>query len=147
MTDVRQAVGNEISFLKDLAADGAKNFVILNVPDLGKTPQEAGNAATASKLSALYDSDLKTALQGLVAADHLSIHLVDTYALIDQAVADPAKFGLKNVTTPVWTGNFENPFSGHLNATARRRIRICSSIICTRPRPATWRWPTRPMHH
>ena len=44
---------------------------------------------------------------------------VNTYALIDEAVADPAAFGLKNVTTPVWTGNYENPFSGHLNATGK----------------------------
>jgi phospholipase/lecithinase/hemolysin len=116
-TDITQAVANETTFIKALAADGARNFVILNVPDLGKTPEEVGHAAIASSLSALYDSDLQTALQGLVAADHLSIHLVDTYSLIDQAVADPSKFGLKNVTTPVWTGNYENPFSGHLNAT------------------------------
>jgi phospholipase/lecithinase/hemolysin len=117
ITDITQAVGNELSFVQGLAADGARNFVILNVPDLGKTPDESADAATASKLSALYDSDLLTGLQGLVAKDHLSIHLVDTYTLIDNAVADPAKYGLKNVTTPVWTGNYYNPFSGHLNAT------------------------------
>jgi outer membrane lipase/esterase len=43
--------------------------------------------------------------------------LLDSYALIDQAVAHPGQFGLTNVTTPVWTGDFENPFSGHFNAT------------------------------
>jgi len=96
--------------------DGAKNFVILNVPDLGKTPQEKGNSAVATQLSALYNQDLTSSLQTLVAQDHVSIDLVDVFTLIDEAVADPAKFGLKNVTTPVWTGNFENPFSGTLNA-------------------------------
>ena len=117
LADITQAVANEASFINSLAALGAKNFVILNVPDLGKTPSDSGLAATASSLASLYDSDLATALQTLSAADHLSIHLVDTYSLIDQAVANPAKFGLKNVTTPVWTGNYENPLSGHLNAT------------------------------
>jgi phospholipase/lecithinase/hemolysin len=116
IADITAAVHNEISFLQGLAADGAKNFLILNVPDLGKTPEEANDSSTASSLSALYDSDLQTALANLVAADHLSIHLVDTYTLIDEGVADPAKFGLKNVTTPVWTGNYENPLSGTLNA-------------------------------
>jgi phospholipase/lecithinase/hemolysin len=116
MTDIQQAVNNEASFINSLAGLGAKNFVILNVPDLGKTPEEAGASAVASNLSALYDQDLTTALQALAAKDNLKIHLVDTYALIDQAVADPAAFGLKNVTTPVWTGDYENPFSGHLNA-------------------------------
>jgi outer membrane lipase/esterase len=52
-----------------------------------------------------------------VAKDHLSIHLVDVFKLIDAAVADPSKYGLSNVTTPVWTGNYYDPFSGTLNAT------------------------------
>jgi phospholipase/lecithinase/hemolysin len=116
-TDIQQAVNNEISFISDLAALGAKNFVILDVPDLGKTPEEAGEAATATKLSVLYNDELDTALKALVAKDHLSIHLVNVFKLIDEAVADPSKYGLTNVTTPVWTGNYENPFSGTLNAT------------------------------
>ena len=114
--DIQAAVNNEVTFLQGLALDGARNFLILNVPDLGKTPDEAGNAAVASQLSSLYDTELNASLQALVAQDHLSIHLVDTYALIDAGVADPEKYGLKNVTTPVWTGNYENPFSGTLNA-------------------------------
>jgi phospholipase/lecithinase/hemolysin len=114
--DIQAAVNNETLFLQGLAADGARNVLILNVPDLGKTPEEAGNAATASQLSSIYDTELDAALKALVAQDHLSIHLVDAYTLIDEGVADPAKFGLKNVTTPVWTGNYDNPFSGTLNA-------------------------------
>jgi phospholipase/lecithinase/hemolysin len=116
IADITAAVHNEMLFLQGLAADGAQNFLILNVPDLGKTPEEAGDSSIASSLSALYDSDLQGSLSALVAADHLSIHLVDTYTLIDAGVADPAKFGLKNVTTPVWTGNYDNPLSGTLNA-------------------------------
>ena len=114
--DIQAAVNNEITFVAGLASDGARNFLILNVPDLGKTPEEVGTATVASQLSSLYDTELNASLQALVAQDHLSIHLVDTYALIDAGVADPAKYGLKNVTTPVWTGNYEDPFSGKLNA-------------------------------
>jgi phospholipase/lecithinase/hemolysin len=116
LSDVQTAVGNETQFVAGLAADGAKNFVILNVPDLGLTPSESGNAATATYLSTVYDQELATSLQTLGALDHLSIHLIDAFGLIDNAVAHPAAYGLTNVTTPVWTGNFENPFSGHLNA-------------------------------
>jgi phospholipase/lecithinase/hemolysin len=119
LTDIQQAVNNEVAFVKDLAALGARNFVILNVPDLGKTPADRAVASTASNLSALYDQELNTSLAALATSDNLAIHLVNTYALIDEAVADPAAFGLKNVTTPVWTGNYENPFSGHLNATGK----------------------------
>ena len=117
LADIRSAVSDEVAFVKGLAADGARNFVILNVPDLGRTPEEAGHAAVATELSRLYDARLGTSLHSLAAADHLDIHLINSFGLIDQAVADPAKFHLTNVTTPVWTGDFENPFSGTLNAT------------------------------
>jgi phospholipase/lecithinase/hemolysin len=117
LADVQAAVHDETAFVAGLAADGARQFAILNVPDLGKTPEEAGNAAAASYLSSVYNQELASALGTLGAADHLSIHLLDSYALIDQAVAHPGQFGLTNVTTPVWTGDFENPFSGHFNAT------------------------------
>ncbi len=33
-----------------------------------------------------------------------------------RGVANPAAFGLTNVTQPVWTGNFSNPASGTENA-------------------------------
>jgi phospholipase/lecithinase/hemolysin len=118
VADITAAVANEITFVSGLAADGARDFIIMNVPDLGVTPSETGTiAATATKLSALYDSDLSTALTALGAKDHLTIEILNAFQLIDDAVADPSKYGLKNVTEPVWTGSYENPFSGKLNAT------------------------------
>lgn len=116
VSDVTTAVSNAVSFVGDLVADGARNFVILNVPNLGVTPSEAGTAATATKLTLLYDQDLGKELTALQQKDHLSIHLINTYALIDNAVAHPSQYGLTNVTTPVWTGNYEDPTSGTLNA-------------------------------
>lgn len=119
--DVAQAVANERAFVAALAADGARNFLVLDAPDLGKTPTEiaAGPAAAsnASALSALFNSELGTALQAQAAASGLDLHIVDTYGLIDQATADPAAFGLTNVTQPVWTGSYTDPRSGVLNAT------------------------------
>jgi phospholipase/lecithinase/hemolysin len=118
MADVKEAVGNEVAFVSGLAAHDAKTFVILNVPNLGVTPSEAGAlASTATSLSALYDSLLSSDLASLGAQDHLTIDVVNTFQLIDDAIADPHAYGLTNVTTPVWTGNYENPFSGKLNAT------------------------------
>jgi phospholipase/lecithinase/hemolysin len=116
LTDITQAVSNEAQFVGGLAADGAKNFLLLNVPDLGKTPEEKNDASVATSLSALFNTDLTAALQSLTLQDHLSISVVDTFALIDNAVAHPSQYGLTNVTTPVWTGNYENPLSGTLNA-------------------------------
>jgi phospholipase/lecithinase/hemolysin len=117
---IAKDVANETKFVDELAHLGARNFLILNVPDLGKIPKEATQgpvvAQTASILAAEYNGELNTSLSAIMAQDHLNLHLVDTYALIDEAVANPAAFGLTNVTDPVWTGNYYNPFSGHLNA-------------------------------
>ena len=45
------------------------------------------------------------------------MHVVNTYTLLDDAIADPAAYGLTNVTTPVWNGNFTSASSGTLAAT------------------------------
>jgi phospholipase/lecithinase/hemolysin len=119
--DIIQAVSNEASFVQGMADLGARNFVVLNVPDLGKTPQEMAKgptvAHTASTLAADYNDQLDTQLSAVAGQNGLNLTIVDTFALLDKAVADPSAFGFTNVTTPVWTGNFTDPNSGQLNAT------------------------------
>jgi len=116
--DIHAAVFDEAIFVAGLAVHGAHNFIILNVPNLGLTPEAAGpGARLATVLSAYYDNLLKNSLAALAAKDHLNIHIENTFQLIDEAVADPAHFGLTNVTDPVWTGNFTSSTSGSLNAT------------------------------
>jgi phospholipase/lecithinase/hemolysin len=118
--DVAAAVNNEVSVIDQLAARGARNLLVLNVPDLGKTPDEIGRgataAATASSLASLYDNELASALQPLQASGSVKVNLVDTYSLLDQLVANPGAVGLSNATDPVWTGNVSSS-SGTLNAT------------------------------
>ena len=116
LNDINVAVADEVRFIKALIADGARNFLVMNVPDLGRTPEESAHATLATKLSLFYDNKLSAGLNALAAADHVSIDILNAFGLIDHAVRDPSLFGLKNSTTPVWTGNFENPLSGTLNA-------------------------------
>jgi phospholipase/lecithinase/hemolysin len=113
---VTQAVNNELGFLNGLVQHGARNLLVLNVTDLGKTPQESSEAATASALSAQYDQQLAKGIQQLVATGAVKVELVDTYALLDNLVANPAAYGLSNVTGRVWSGNLTDPHSGVLNA-------------------------------
>ena len=56
-------------------------------------------------------------MQQIVASGAASIDYVNTFGLLDLAVADPAAYGLTNVTQPVWTGNLTDSHSGVLNAT------------------------------
>jgi phospholipase/lecithinase/hemolysin len=117
---VQQAVNNETSFIDGLVADGAKNLMVLDVPDLGKTPYEMARPASDAASSTLaqdFNNDLATALQHIMATGVASIDLIDTYSLLDTAIANPSAYGFTNVTQPVWTGDLTDSQSGVLNAT------------------------------
>jgi phospholipase/lecithinase/hemolysin len=120
-SDVSAAVNNEVAVLGGLAAHGAQNLLVLNVPDLGHTPYETARgpavAQSASSLASLYNSDLASALQPLEASGALKVDLVDTYSALNQVIANPGALGFTDVTDPVWSGNLTDANSGTLNAT------------------------------
>jgi phospholipase/lecithinase/hemolysin len=118
--NVKQAVTNEVLFIDGLIAHGARNLVVMNVPDLGKTPYETARPKSDAQSTALartYNAGLGAALQQIVASGAASIDYVNTFGLLDLAVADPAAYGLTNVTQPVWSGNLTAAGSGVLTAT------------------------------
>ncbi len=127
--DVNAAVANAIGFVKQLVGDGAKNLLVLNVPDLGKVPEvttglvngsdtpSAALDAEASQISAEFNGDFASQLGSLASADGLNAYVVDAYQLIDNATADPSVYGLTNVTAPVWSGSYTSSSSGTLAVT------------------------------
>ncbi len=107
--DIQAAVTNEVAFIGNLVASGAQSVLVLNVPDLGTVPDVTGLGAAAiaaaSSLAQNFDQALAAALQGANFGT-ANVVLEDTYALIDSAIANPAAYGLTNVTDPVYTGSF-----------------------------------------
>lgn len=101
VSDAIGAIRNIATFIGDLAARGARDFAVMNVPDLGKAPalraQGPATAAKASVFAGAFDVALEGTLAGLARSDDLNLRLVDSYALVDEAVADPARFGLTDV--------------------------------------------------
>jgi phospholipase/lecithinase/hemolysin len=93
----------------DLAAAGAKDLVLFDVPDLGVTPQITPLgptvSAAATKLSGFFDQQVLLDLAPVEAAG-LTVFDLDTYALIDKAVQDPGAYGFSNAKAPCWTGDF-----------------------------------------
>ena len=119
-TTIQQAVRNETNAIDGLIAHGAKDLLVLGVPDLSRTPYEMARPKTDAASGALaqaYNADLGAALKAIVASGAASIDFVDTYAWMDQAIAKPGAYGLKNVTQPVWSGNLTSGGSGALAAT------------------------------
>lgn len=87
-----------------LAGVGAQHILVVNLPDLGKLPAtlNSPSAATLSHLTRAHNvglsKTLKTLNQDL--EPDTQIKLLDINFLFNQAIANPARFGLTNVTTP-----------------------------------------------
>ena len=117
---VQQAVNNEVNSIDGLIAHGAKDLVVLNLPDLGKTPYEMARPASDADSTAMaetYNADLGAALQKIMSTGAASIDYVNTFGLLDTAIANPTAYGFTNVTQPVWNGNLTSATSGTLAAT------------------------------
>jgi outer membrane lipase/esterase len=83
-----------------LQAAGAGTIVVINLPDIGRTPAgQAGGPAVAAQISAitgLYNSTLTAALS----AAGIPALRVDIFSLFNEFLANPAAYGIANVTTP-----------------------------------------------
>ena len=97
------AAQTELGLLGQLQAAGARYAVVYNLPDIGKTPSAmAGGAAAsagATQLSLLYNGVLNGGLSQL-SSSGLNIIPVNTFALVNEVIANPAAFGFSNVTVP-----------------------------------------------
>ena len=81
-------------------------MVVFNLPDIGKTPSAASDAALVpgiqtflSNVSVSYNQTLNAGL----AATGANILSVNTYALFNEVLANPAAFGFVNTTVPACT--------------------------------------------
>src|SRR5688572_8852491 len=79
-----------------LQAAGAEYIVVLNLPDIGATPAFAGtpSASSVSGLVVVYNQTFNAGLATL--AD--GIIPINVYGLINEVMADPARYGFSNVT-------------------------------------------------
>ena len=114
LTAISNTVNNMLNSIKALAAAGAKNFLIADVPNVGGTPKvQAIDAANPGLNIALGATAVSNAinqgvLQGLMAlhgADPtLDLGYLDLFALSQAVHANPAAFGFTNDTDPCFNG-------------------------------------------
>ncbi|KZC16924.1 autotransporter outer membrane beta-barrel domain-containing protein [Rhodanobacter sp. FW510-R12] len=98
-----KAAQTELGLLNGLQAAGAKYVVVYNLPNLGLTPSAAAGGpaaqAGATQLAVLYNGVLSSGL-GQLSGNGLNVIPVNTYALLNEVVANPSAYGLSNVTAP-----------------------------------------------
>lgn len=104
LTSVAQQVGL-------LQVYGARKFLFVNVPDIGKTPAVRqidalfpGFAGVATQLSVAYNQGL-AAVVGYVNLTGAQARVLDAYELLDKVVNDPAAYGMTNTTDACVTPN------------------------------------------
>lgn len=94
-----QDIANEIS---TLAAAGAKQFLIPNLPPLGEIP--ASSSLSSAQRAALdawsigFNQTLQAEATSLQSSLGVQIHIVDVQGLFQKVLADPSSYGFTNVT-------------------------------------------------
>ena len=95
------AVDNVQTVLRGLAEAGARDVLLATAPDLGQTPRLNDDpiaAAAGSSISAYFNQSLSSALRADTLLSGLNLRVLDTYALIADAVARPSAYGFADVT-------------------------------------------------
>ena len=100
-------VQNTLAALQRLADAGARHFLVLNVPDLSKTPAFSGQSAPVkaqiSFLCAQYNAVLSQALNEFAKTKRIHVTVVDAFAIINDIIANPVPYGISNTAIPaIW---------------------------------------------
>ncbi|WP_266170820.1 autotransporter outer membrane beta-barrel domain-containing protein [Dyella subtropica] len=102
------AAQTEVGMLSQLKAAGAKYVVVYNLPDIGKTPGAAAGGpagqAGATQVSLAFNGVLGAGIAQL-SNSGLNVIPVNTFALINEVIANPSAYGFTNVTTPACNGS------------------------------------------
>jgi thermolabile hemolysin len=107
-TNVAVPVNRVIAALETLTALGARQFLVPNLPILGKIPEYNRDPAASARLDQLsheYNNVLGQAMESF-AARHLNatFYQLDVGELFSNAIAAPQAWGLTNVSDPAAPG-------------------------------------------
>jgi phospholipase/lecithinase/hemolysin len=113
------ALGNIGITIGTLYGDGARKFLLVNVPPIGKTPAvkmidamypDFDVANSANLLSAGFNLGLGGVQVGLSALPGIDIRILDVFTLLNEIIAAPESFGIVNTVDPCVTPA-EPPFA------------------------------------
>jgi phospholipase/lecithinase/hemolysin len=147
--------------ISTLSGEGAKNFLIMNVPNVGLIPEFTQEnptlAATAMTLSQYYNMELANDLSGLDESlpDGTNLHEFDLYDYNASLLADATALGFTNTTDPCFIAAPEsaatNPGCGvdganiasyvywnDIHPTARVQALWAAGFESAIPEPSTW---------
>jgi phospholipase/lecithinase/hemolysin len=111
---IADALGSMADSIGQLYAHGARKFLLLNVPDIGKTPAVRGIGQTAiffgGLISANYNAGLASVVGGLqTLLPGVDIRVLDINETLNEVVANAGTYGFANATDACVTPN-QPPF-------------------------------------
>ncbi|MGH8158863.1 MAG: autotransporter outer membrane beta-barrel domain-containing protein [Rhodanobacter sp.] len=101
--NINAAATQELVLINQLKQAGAHYVVVFNLPNIGATPDAHANEALVPSIGSFLTSVSQSYNQTLNAGLGSNTLAVNTYALFEQVVADPAKYGFTNISTPACT--------------------------------------------
>ena len=135
--------------LQALISAGAQTIIVPTVTDLGLTPAVPNQAkSVASALAISFNGIIDAGIHNWVIGNS-SLHIVrpDVFTLLDDAAANPQKYGLSNVTDPCFDGFVATPgtsvcsnpeqylFWDIMHPTAAGHQFIANSVLAALPEP------------
>lgn len=107
---IQEALASLFQSINQLYGSGAKHFLILNVPDIGKSPAvraiDQANAAggaiigLAGSLTQAYNDALGTLVTSLGAYPGIDIQILDVHQILDVVLTSPEDYGFTNAVDP-----------------------------------------------
>ena len=101
-------ISAELAGISTLLKAGAKNLLVVNVPDVGAIPEfttfsPAGQAATATADSKIYNAGIASGVATIAAANSsANIKLFDLYSYNNALIANAGSLGITNTTSPCY---------------------------------------------
>ncbi|MGB7976480.1 MAG: SGNH/GDSL hydrolase family protein, partial [Roseiarcus sp.] len=109
---VTDGVDTELAAISTLADEGAKHFLVVNVPNVGIIPEFAQDNPTlapdATSFSQLYDKELAAGLGGLDLGAGATLTDFNLYDYNANILANAASFGFTNTTDRCYTNTPES---------------------------------------
>ena len=105
-TAIQAAASQELTLIGSLQKAGARYIVVFNLPDIGRTPSATTDDATVPGTKAALtaaSNAFNTVLQAGLKTTSVGIIPINTFALLNEVLADPAAYGYVNSTTPACT--------------------------------------------
>lgn len=112
-TAIATGVNNELGAIQALINEGARNFLVVNVPNVGVIPEftqdNPTKAAAATTYSQQFDTLLASGLAGLTRPTGTTVNLFDLYAFNTTIVANAGAYGITDTTDRCFTNTPLSP--------------------------------------